>query len=71
MRVERENKNMHDVQGEERCTKRRMLNKPGFEVLDLRAQESCFFPVLADLSLIFLNLLALPLQLVDKVVLDD
>lgn len=48
-----------------------LSDPPGLEVLDLGAEKSGFFAVLADLPLIFLNLLALPLQLVDEVVLDD
>lgn len=48
-----------------------LSDPPGFEVLDLGAEKSGFFAVLPDLSLVFLDLLALPLQLVDEVVLDD
>lgn len=44
---------------------------PGFKLLDLRAEVSSFFTVLADLAFIIFYLLALCLQLVDEVVLDD
>lgn len=46
-------------------------DQPCFELLDLRTEVSCFLAVLADFAFIVLYLLALPLQLVDEVVLDD
>lgn len=44
---------------------------PGFEVLDLRAEVSGFHSVLGDFAFIIFYLLALSLQLVNKVVLND
>lgn len=44
---------------------------PRLQVLDLRAQVSSFHSVLGDFALIIFYLLALPLQLVNQVVLDD
>lgn len=44
---------------------------PCFKVLDLRAEVSSFYSVLADFAFIIFYLLTLPLQLVNKVVLDD
>lgn len=44
---------------------------PCFEVLDLRAEVSSFHSVLGDFAFIIFYLLALSLQLVNKVVLDD
>ena len=44
---------------------------PGPQVLDLCAEVSGLFAVLADLALVVLDLLALPLQFVHQVVLDD
>lgn len=44
---------------------------PCFKVLDLRAEVSSFHSVLADFAFIVFYLLTLPLQLVNKVVLDD
>lgn len=46
-------------------------DSPGFELLDFRAEVSSFFTILADFALILLDLLALPLELVDEIVLDD
>lgn len=43
---------------------------PVFKLLDLRAEVSGFFTVLADLAFVFFNLLTLRLQLADEVVLD-
>lgn len=44
---------------------------PCFEVLDLRAEVSSFHSVLGDFAFIIFYLLALSLQLVNKVVLND
>lgn len=44
---------------------------PCFEVLDLRAEVSSFHSVLGDFALVVFDLLALSLQLVNKVVLND
>lgn len=44
---------------------------PRFELLDLRAEVSSFFTVLADFAFVVLDLLTLSLQLVDEVVLYD
>lgn len=43
---------------------------PCFELLDLGTEVSSFLTVLMDFALIVLYLLALPLQLVNEVVLD-
>lgn len=47
------------------------VTPPRFQLLDLGAEVSSFFAVLADFAFIVLYLLALPLQLVDEVVFDD
>lgn len=44
---------------------------PASEFLDLGAEVGRLLTVLADLALVVLDLLCLPLQLVDEVVLDD
>lgn len=44
---------------------------PCFEVLDLRAEVISFHSVAGDFAFIIFNLLALSLQLVNKVVLNN
>ena len=44
---------------------------PASELLDLGAEVGRLLTVLADLALVILDLLCLPLQLVDEVALDD